>query len=29
MKVKTLFISDIHLGNHKSQAGKLIEFLKE
>lgn len=29
MKVKTLFISDIHLGNHKSQAGKLLEVLKE
>ena len=28
MKVKTLFISDIHLGNHKSQAGKLLEVLK-
>jgi len=28
MKVKTLFISDIHLGNHKSQAGKLREVLK-
>lgn len=29
MKVKTLFISDIHLGNHKSQAGKLLEVLKD
>jgi len=29
MKVKTLFISDIHLGNHKSQAGKLLEVLKK
>jgi UDP-2,3-diacylglucosamine pyrophosphatase LpxH len=29
MKIKTLFISDIHLGNHKSQAGKLLEVLKE
>jgi len=29
MKVKTLFISDIHLGNHKSQAGKLLEALKD
>jgi len=28
MKVKTLFISDIHLGNHKSQADKLLEVLK-
>jgi UDP-2,3-diacylglucosamine pyrophosphatase LpxH len=28
MKVKTLFVSDIHLGNHKSQAGKLLEVLK-
>ena len=28
MKIKTLFISDIHLGNHKSQAGKLLEVLK-
>jgi len=29
MKVKTLFVSDIHLGNHKSQAGKLLEVLKD
>ena len=29
MKVKTLFISDIHLGNHKSQADKLLEVLKK
>ena len=28
MKVRTLFISDIHLGNHKSQPGKLLEVLK-
>ena len=28
IKIKTLFISDIHLGNHKSQAGKLLEVLK-
>jgi UDP-2,3-diacylglucosamine pyrophosphatase LpxH len=29
MKIKTLFISDIHLGNHKSQADKLLEVLKK
>jgi UDP-2,3-diacylglucosamine pyrophosphatase LpxH len=28
MKVRTLFISDIHLGNHKSQPHKLLEVLK-
>jgi hypothetical protein len=28
MKVRTLFISDIHLGNHKSQPSKLLEVLK-
>jgi len=28
IKIKTLFISDIHLGNHKSQADKLLEVLK-
>jgi UDP-2,3-diacylglucosamine pyrophosphatase LpxH len=29
MKVKTLFISDVHLGNHKSQPSKLLEVLKK
>ncbi len=29
MKVKTLFISDVHLGNPNSQAGKLLKILKE
>lgn len=29
MKVKTLFVSDIHLGNHKSQPEKLLEVLKD
>ena len=29
MKVKTLFISDIHLGTKKSQADKLLEVLKD
>ena len=28
MKIRTLFISDIHLGNHKSQPHKLLEVLK-
>lgn len=28
MKIKTLFISDIHLGNSNSQANKLLEILK-
>lgn len=28
-KIKTLFISDIHLGNKNSQADKLLEILKE
>jgi UDP-2,3-diacylglucosamine pyrophosphatase LpxH len=28
IKIKTLFISDIHLGNHKSQADKLLEVFK-
>jgi UDP-2,3-diacylglucosamine pyrophosphatase LpxH len=28
-KIKTLFISDIHLGNKNSQAEKLLEVLKE
>lgn len=28
MKIKTLFISDIHLGNSNSQADKLLEVLK-
>jgi UDP-2,3-diacylglucosamine pyrophosphatase LpxH len=29
MKVKTLFVSDIHLGNHKSQPEKLLEVLRD
>ena len=29
MKIKTLFISDIHLGNPNSQADKLLKILKE
>ena len=29
MKIKTLFISDIHLGTSKCQADKLLEVLKE
>ena len=29
MKVKTLFVSDIHLGNHKSQPEKLLEILRD
>ena len=29
MKIKTLFISDIHLGNPNSQADKLLKVLKE
>jgi UDP-2,3-diacylglucosamine pyrophosphatase LpxH len=29
MKIKTLFISDVHLGNHKSQADKLLEVFKQ
>ena len=29
MKVRTLFVSDIHLGNHKSQPEKLLEILKD
>ena len=28
MEVRTLFISDVHLGSNKSQAGKLLEVLK-
>ena len=28
MKVRTLFVSDIHLGNNKSQPDKLLEVLK-
>jgi UDP-2,3-diacylglucosamine pyrophosphatase LpxH len=29
MKVKTLFVSDINLGNHKSQPEKLLEVLRD
>lgn len=29
MKIKTLFISDVHLGTKKSQANKLLEVFKE
>ncbi len=29
MKVKTIFVSDVHLGTRFSQAEKLIDFLKE
>jgi UDP-2,3-diacylglucosamine pyrophosphatase LpxH len=29
VKIKTLFISDTHLGNPNSQAGKLLKILKE
>ena len=29
MKVKTLFVYDIHLGNHKSQPEKLLEVLRD
>jgi UDP-2,3-diacylglucosamine pyrophosphatase LpxH len=29
IKVKSLFISDIHLGNKNSQADKLLEVLKQ
>ena len=28
-KIKTLFISDVHLGTRKSQANKLLDVLKE
>ena len=28
MEIRTLFISDVHLGSNKSQAGKLLEVLK-
>ena len=28
-KVKTLFISDVHLGTRKSQADKLLDVLKD
>ena len=29
MKVKTIFVSDIHLGTRFCQAEKFIEFLKD
>jgi len=29
MKVKTLFISDVHLGTQKCQADKLLQVLKD
>ena len=28
MKIKTLFISDVHLGTKKCQADKLLEVIK-
>ena len=28
-KVRTLFISDVHLGTKKSQANKLLDVLKD
>ena len=29
MKIKTLFISDVHLGTSKCQADKLLQVLKD